>query len=291
MLTNSKSLVILTLFAVLWLENKAHRCGSRHEKTHKKFGKETTKSKASTSTPASTSTTATPIKVSRKCNTGTVPTCECDKNFDSLYYPVPKSGKCKDVFKRLPTTPDYHFLEENCHKAQRTVCRVDSNCESFNLSDNQQPETPSPPPFRTPDVFIFRQNVSAPFCLCDVSSFSMPKSGNCTEYGLHCNKAHALCWDTCTCNEFYVDPTECDPQKCNNAHEPFCVCDIDGGHYPVPESGNCMDYLSNISTTPTYFYRFGSPCYKARNVCKCVVLVGEEKAQCTCNDECVSGCP
>ena len=31
MLTNSKSLVIFTLFVVLWLENKAHRCGSRHE--------------------------------------------------------------------------------------------------------------------------------------------------------------------------------------------------------------------------------------------------------------------
>ena len=93
----------------------------------------------------------------------------------------------------------------------------------------------------------------------------------------------------------YLGRTVCDLKTCKNGSEPFCMCALNYeayfDHYPMSESGNCMDYLSNISTTPIYFYRFGSPCYKARNVCKCVVPVGKEKAQCMCNDECVSGCP
>ena len=145
--TNAKSLVIFILFAVLWLENKARHCGSRHEKTHKKIEK----GKTSTKTPAMT--TATPIKVNPKCNTETVPSCQCGKNdVDSYYYPVPKSGKCKDVFKRLSTTPaDYHFREEKCHKVHRAVCRIDSTCEDSYFIPDDQIGTPPP----TPKEFVF----------------------------------------------------------------------------------------------------------------------------------------
>ena len=282
MSTYSKSLVILTLFAVFLSGNKAHHCGSPHEKVHKKF------EKGKTSRTAPTSTTTKLIKVNPKCNTGTVPSCKCGDRLDNLY-PVPKSGKCADVFnKHLSKTPtDYHFREENCHKAQRPVCVIDSTC--YVLPYNQLPGTPPP----TPDEFIFSQNASKPFCTCgfdnDAKKNPMPKSGNCTErYGLSCYKAQAFCRDTCYCNRLYVDPTKCDPQKCNNASKPFCKCGIDGdAKHPMPKSGNCMDVHKHFKTTPIYYYRYGVPCYTARNVCKCTWW---PETHCECNDECVSGC-
>ena len=215
--TYSKSLVIFTLFTVLWLENKAHRCSFPHEKTQKKFGKEKTSSKKSTA--ALKSTPAKGIKVNSKCNTGTVPSCKCGIStaFDgTYYYPVPKSGNCNDVFKRLSTTKhlsDYHFREEKCHKVQRAVCRIDATCEDENfIPDNHIASYP------TPDEFVLGQNVSKPFCKCgdDGGHYPMPKSGNCTDletktttgasdnwrYDFGCYKAQTLCWDTCYCNEF-----------------------------------------------------------------------------------------
>ena len=269
--TYSKSLVLFTLFAVLWFENKAHH--SPYEKTQKKFKKGMT----STKTSKPTLTTTTPVKVNYKCNTGTVPSCQCD----IYYYPVPKSGNCKDVFKS--TTPDYHFPEEDCHKVQRTVCRVVSYCGDL-IIDDQQFGTPP----QTPDEFLISQNISEPFCKCDIgyksNHYPIPKSGNCTElhgrYGRRCDKARTLCADTCYCNDFYVDPIECDPQTCNNVTEPFCKCGLEGDHYPVPESGNCMDLLKQFSTTPSYYYRFGPGCYKARTVCKCMI-----GSYCECDDE------
>ena len=302
--TCSKSLVIFILFAVLWLELKAHICGFRREKTHKKFGKATTSSKTST---AATTSTSTPAKII-KCNTGTVPSCKCDlSNYDSnnypdgFYYPVPKSGNCTDVFKRSSTTPsDFHFSEENCHKVQRTVCRVDSYCwDASGPDDSILP---------TPDSFIMGQNASAPFCQCCcrpdyVSDYnSMPKSGNCNDllettynYSVGCYKEQTFCSDTCHCNDLYVDPTGCNPQTCNNASEPFCMCayEDDGNYYknyPMLESGNCMDYLKLFSTTPAYSYRSGPPCYKARKVCRCAPTFYNQTAHCACNDECVAGC-
>ena len=282
MTTSSKSLVIFTLFALLWLENKAHDCGSPHEKAHKKFEKR----KTSRTTPAPTP--AKPIKVNFKCNTGTVPSCKCGINTtaidDSYYYQVPKSGKCTDVFKRLSTTPsDYHFREENCHKVQRTVCRVDSYCEDYYIVDGEQLGTPTP----TPDEFLIAQNTSKPFCKCgyDGGHYPMPKNGNCTglgrRLGLNCSKAITLCQDTCYCNSLHVDPTKCDPQTCNNAGKPFCKCGIDN-HYPMPKSGNCMDVSKHFLTTPTWYDPFGLPCRKARNVCKCS---NWPVTYCECKDE------
>ena len=262
--TYSKSLVIFTLFAVLWLENKAHRFGFPHEKTHEKFAKGI-------------------INADFKCNTGTVPSCQCGIGLDSYYYPVPKSGNCKDVFKRLSTTPsDYHFREEECYKVHRAVCTVDSTCdEIFNPAD----QIGTPP--QTPGEFLIGQNISKPFCMCDGGHYPMPKSRNCTDVGLglgtSCTDATTLCRDTCYCNELYVDPTECVPQTCNNATEDFCKCGIDDDHYPVPESGNCMDVLS---TPPTYDYRFGSDCMQMRTVCKCMIDLAKswKNAYCECNE-------
>ena len=51
--TYSKSLAIFILFALLWLENKAHRCGCPREKTHKECKEKSTSTSTSTSTPAS----------------------------------------------------------------------------------------------------------------------------------------------------------------------------------------------------------------------------------------------
>ena len=268
----SESLLIFTLFAVLWLENNAHCGGFTHEKTHKKFGDKKTSTATIKSTPISN-------KFGSKCNTGTVPTCQCDSDNDSLYYPVPKSGNCTDVFKRLPTTSDYHFREENCHKAQRTVCWTDSSCLDYVINQDNQPVQP-------PDEFILIRNASKPFCMCDfIEKRPMPKSGNCAELNnqFSCYKMQTLCRDICNCDNNYVDPTKCDPQTCNNATEPFCMCGIDGDHYPVPESGNCMDV---ISTTPAYNDRFGFSCCKARTVCKCMIL----PPRCNCDHECESGC-
>ena len=284
----SKSLLIFALFAVLWLwlENKAHHCGFTHEKTHKKFDKG--KTSTTTSTPA--------IKFDSKCNTSTVPSCQCTSLSmypQDLYYAVPKSGNCTDVFKRLPTTPDYHFREENCHKVQRPVCRVDSSC--YNITFNQQLGTPPP----SPDEFVFCQNASKPFCQCGIiNDRPMPKSGNCTIYnnqsaaGLGCYKAETLCTDTCYCNNnnFYIDPTKCDPQTCNNAAKPFCICGTGAtaNYYPLPESGNCTDVnflKQHFSTTPAYYYKLGFDCIKARNVCKCTLW---PETHCECNDFCVS---
>ena len=247
MLTNSKSLVIFILFAVLWLENKAHRCRLPREKTHKKFGKETTSSKTSTSTstlaptptpaPTSTSTSRAPITLNPKCNnTSTEPSCQCVKNFDSVYYPVPKSGKCKDVFKRLPTTPtDYHFREDNCHKVQTTVCTVDSYCWENDVTLN-------------PDPDLIDQTTSGLFCSCVYLNRyfdhqPVPKSGKCSDldtlsddngrtmsgdWGRSCTNAQTVCANCY--NNFYVNPTECDPQTCNSASEPFCKCGFDDVH-------------------------------------------------------------
>ena len=146
--TYSKSLVIFTLFVVLWLENKAHYSGfPHHKKTQKKFGE----GKTSISTSKPTPTTATIIKINHKykCNTSTVPSCQC-----GYYYPVPKSGNCKDVFKRLSTIPtDYHFREENCSLVQRPVCSVISSCEDHRTSYQQL--EPLPP---TPYEFLIGQN-------------------------------------------------------------------------------------------------------------------------------------
>ena len=308
MQTCSKSLVIFTLFAVFWLELKAHRCGFPHKKTHKttKLGE----GKSSTTTPATTSTTAKGIKENSKCNTGTVPSCKCDLRDDDnypaayitkgLYYPVPKSGNCTDVFKRSSTTPsDYHFREEKCHKVRRTVCTVDSSC--FYLSNRGEPILP------TPDSFIIGQNTSAPNCECccrdDVfDHLPMPKSGNCTDllettynYSGGCDKMQTFCTDTCHCNDLYVDPTKCDPQTCNNVSaEAFCMCGIEDGHqynnYPMPKSGNCMDNLEIFAITPGIFYRSAPLCYKARKVCKCEPMTYDQTAHCACKDECVSGC-
>ena len=307
MLTNSKSLVILTLFSVLWLENKAHHCGCPHKKTHKRCKEETTSTATSTSmstpeltpipTPTSTTATATQIKVNSKCNTGTEPSCECGIESDtSLYYPVPKSGNCNDVFKRLSTTKhlsDYHFREENCSLVQRTVCGVYTTCDDY-----FEDRLGTPPP--TPYEFISAQNASEPFCLCGYGGggdhYPIPKSGNCTELeikynflgaGYGCYKAQTLCRDNCYCNSYYVDPTKCDPKTCNNATKPFCKCGIEDSdnNYPVPKSGNCMDYLSNNSTTPIYYYRFGAGCYKLRTVCECTKLHESQAAQCLCDDE------
>ena len=281
--TYSKSLVIFTLFAVLWLENKAHRCGFPHEKTHEKFAKGI-------------------INADFKCNTGTVPSCRCGIGLDSYYYPMPKSGNCKDVFKRLSTTPsDYHFREEKCYKVHRAVCRVDSTCENDAFIPDDQIGTPP----QTPDEFLIGQNSSEPFCMCDYdnSLYDMPKSGNCTDLETtsdnKCSgsyyKAENSCRDTCYCNESYVKPTECVPQTCNYATEAFCKCGIDDVHYPVPESGNCMDVIKQLSTTPSpsYQYRFGYHCYKVRTVCKCIDDIAIDALQstdCECNDECESGC-
>ena len=220
MTTFSKSLAIFTLFAVLWLENKAHHCGSRHEKTHKKIEKGKTSTKTSTAAPTSTKQ----IKVNNKCNIGTVPSCQCGIDYDSKYYPVPKSGNCNDVFKRLSTTPaDYHFREENCSKVQRTVCKVDSSCDSiydYRIIDDQQFGTPPP----TPDNFLISQNTSKPFCMCgyDGGNHPIPKSGNCADldlldvikkflttpiynerFGFVCLKARTVCKCTnyCECKE------------------------------------------------------------------------------------------
>ena len=295
MLTNSKSLAIFTLFAVFWLENKAHHCGFPHEKTHKK----TEKAKTSTTTPApkSTSTPAKLIKVNYKCNTGTVPSCQCINSDGSYYYPVPKSGNCKDVFKRLSTTPsNIHFREENCSKVQRTVCRIDYRCDDFTFG-----EIRTPPP--TPDEFVIGQNTSKPFCKCyyDANHYPIPKNGNCTDLEttmsttqtmsdnqrskLFCYKTQAFCRNTCRCNNYYVDPTECDPQTCNNVSEPFCKCGIDDVHYPVPESGDCLDVIKQFSTTEGYQYRFGYTCDKARSVCSC-----KYGNNCRCEEECESTC-
>ena len=287
--TFSKSLVIFTLFAVFWLELKAHRCDVPHEKTHKKIEK------------GKASTTATPIKVYPKCNTKTVPSCKCDlgpdDNYvaDGLYYPVPKSGNCKDVFKRLSTTPsDYHFREEKCHKVQRTVCTVESSC----LDDYSRGK----PTLLTPDSFVIGQNASAPFCECDDGyHLPMPKTRNCTDLEttytipVVCNKMQTYCSDTCHCNELYVDPTKCDPQTCNNvSSEAFCMCtyhdDSSYDNYPMPKSGNCKDDLEIFAITQGIFYRFGPSCYKARKVCKCEPMTYEQTAHCACKDECVAGC-
>ena len=296
--TNAKSLVIFILFAVLCLENKAHRCGFSHKKTHKttKLGK----GKTSTTTPATTSksTTTKPIKVKPKCNTSTVPSCYCGISKlslpdDSLYYSVPKSGNCNDVFKRLSTTSDYHFREENCFKVQRAVCRVDSYCGYMRSTYGEGPTL-------TPGSFIIRSNTSEPFCRCCCrpnTAFDhqpIPKSGNCTDletkynYSVGCSEDLTVCRDICYCNVDYVDLTKCDPQTCNSASEPFCKCGIDNVDYPVPESGNCMDVLKQFSTTPIYFYQPGQgpTCYKARTVCKCKW----PSNQCECGDECVADC-
>ena len=281
--TNSKALLIFTLFTVLWLENKAHRCGFTHEKTQKtmKLG-EGKNSTTTATTPATTSksTAAAPIKINPKCNTGTVPSCQCgpDDLSGFQYYAVPKSGNCTDVFKRLPTTPsDYHFREENCHKAQRTECWTGSTCVS-NFMDEWNPQ---PDPL-TPVEFILSQNASEPFCSCYSDNGPVPKSGVC---GYACNKMQTVCYDICHCNADYVDPTKCDPQTCNNVTaEPFCMCGIDGDHYQMPESGDCMDVIKHFSTTPPYNDRFGFSCYKGRTVCKCTSMPG---TQCECKDECV----
>ena len=295
--TYSKSLVIFTLFAVLWLENKAHHCGSPHEKTHKECNKKTTSA-------------ATPIKVNQKCNTTTLlSSCQCGPDYDFLYYPVPKSGNCNDVFKRLSTTPtDYHFREENCHKVHRAVCSVDSYCWKLDFAFIDKKQTdPTAEEFitlaPTPKEFVFAQNASEPFCTCGFDDhYPMPKSGNCTDLektyrragnrragNKACSKAQTFCRDTCNCNAYYVDPTECNPQTCNNATEAFCTCDINGNdnHYPVPKSGDCMDVLKQFSTTQAYYYYRGVPCYKTRKVCKCTT---SQTTHCVCNDECVSGC-
>ena len=140
----------------------------------------------------------------------------------------------------------------------------------LHFSDKQQPGAPIP----TSDEFIISQNASKPFCQCgfDDDQHPMPKSGNCTDLnrrsGLSCYKAQTLCRDTCTCNDNYVDPTECDPQTCNNATKPFCFCKcgIDNVDYLMPESGNCMDGIKHFSTTPIWYYLFGFPCYKARTM-------------------------
>ena len=272
MQTNSKLLVIFTLFAVLWLENKAHHCRFPHDKTHKKFREGI-------------------IKADFKCNTGIVPSCQCGDGLDNLY-PVPKSGNCKDVFnKHLSKTPtDYHFREENCQKVQRTVCRVDSTCEDGYFIPDDQIGTPP----QTPDEFLIGQNTSDPFCMCgggDNEHYPMPKSGHCSDLDQRstCYKANTLCRDTCFCNNQYVDPIECDPQKCNNATKPFCMCGIngEGNYFPMPKSRNCMDVIKHFKTTPSYYYRFGFPCYTARNVCKCTTFPA---THCECKDECVSGC-
>ena len=291
MTTYSKLLVIFTLFAVFWLENKAHHCP--YEKTHNKFEK----GKTSTTTPAPTP--AKPNKVNFKCNTGTVPSCKCGISTaefdDSLYYSVPKSGNCKDVFNKhlSKTSSDYHFREENCHKVQRTVCRVDSYFEDNYIVDGWErwERLGTTPP--TPDEFLIGQNTSKPFCECGTDHHPMPKSGNCTDLdtaydgmGLSCSKAITLCRDTCYCNNQYVDPTKCDPQTCNNATKHFCMCGIDGSgnYYPMPKSGDCADVYKYFNTTLTYYYAFG---FIARKVCKCTTL---SVTHCECKDEWVSGC-
>ena len=298
--TYSKSLVILILFAVFWLENKAHHCGSPHEKTHKKLEKGKTSTTATTPAPAPTP--AKPIKVNFKCNTGTVPSCKCGISTaaidDSYYYQVPKSGNCKDVFKRLSTTPsDYHFREENCSKVQRAVCSVNSYCEDSTFIPDERIGTPPP----TPDEFVIRQNTSKPFCKCGYDyiknngHYRIPKSGNCIDLetlpenqsaGLSCYKAITLCRDNCYCNNHYVDPTKCDPQTCNNASEAFCKCGIADVHYPVPGSGNYTDLIKHSTTKPSYYYRFGYHCYKARTVCQCRTF---PSTHCECKEECEGG--
>ena len=321
MTTYSKSLLIFTLFAVFCLELKAHHCP--YEKTHNKFEK----GKTSTTTPAPTP--AKPIKVNPKCNTGTVPSCNCGISTkgidDNYYYPVPKSGNCADVFNKhlSKTSSDYHFREENCHKVQRTVCRIDSYCEDNYIVDGEQLGTTPP----TPDEFLIGQNTSKPFCKCGYNGdhYPMPKSRNCTDLdaaydgtGFSCSKAITLCRDTCYCNNQYVDPTKCDPQTCNNATKHFCMCGIDtcycnnqyvdptkcdpqtcnnatkpfcmcgidgsGNYYPMPKSGDCTDVYKYFNTTLTYYYAFG---FIARKVCKCTTL---SVTHCECKDEWVSGC-
>ena len=259
--TCSKSLVIFTLFAVLWLENKAHHCGSPRKKTNKKFDEGKTSSTTPETTSTSTSTTAPLINVDPRCNTGTVPSCKCGidvnnsvvdvDNYDSYYYPVPKSG---NVFKS--TTPDYHFREDNCHKKQRTVCKVSSDCGDFTFGE--QPPVTMPP---TSKRFVLGQYISGePFCKCgyDADHHPIPKSGNCTDLektynlsaGLSCDKARTLCTDTCYCNVFYVVPTECDPQTCNNASKPFCTCGIDDVIIQCQKVEIARTFLSSFQQRP-----------------------------------------
>ena len=104
--TCSKSLVIFTLFAVLWLENKTHHCGFPHEKTHKKFEKGKTSTKTSTAAP----TPAKQIKVNYKCNTRTKPSCKCGKDYDSYYYPCQKveiAMTCLSVCRQYQQTTTF----------------------------------------------------------------------------------------------------------------------------------------------------------------------------------------
>ena len=115
-----------------------------------------------------------------------------------------------------------------------------------------------------------------------------------TSTGIGCNTEQTLCTDTCYCNDSYIDPTGCNPQTCNNVSaEPFCNCagieNDYGNHYSIPESGNCMDVLTQFSTPPTIVdYRSGPTCYKARRVCKCAPTTYDgQTAHCACNDECV----
>ena len=185
-----------------------------------------------------------------------------------------------------PTTTFSKKIAPKCRVC--SVCIVNSWCDAHYFNDYG-----TPPP--TPDVFVLGQHTSGePFCDCGTDHHPIPKSGNCidleTAYdgtGISCYKMQTLCRDTCYCNDNYVDPTKCVPQTCNNVSEPFCKCGIDGDHYSVPESGNCMEVLRLFSTTPTYNDRFGFGCLKMRTVCKCVTWDG---IYCECNDECISGC-
>lgn len=154
-------------------------------------------------------------------------------------------------------------------------------------------------------------NTKELYCYCGIDNYPMPESGNCDDlfnilsttpsyfselkrdHGLTCDGYAKLCSVTCSCDyEQVVDPTPapnptptptpttlCYPQACNNATEPFCLCgnpSIDLAQYSVPESGNCNDLIKLLSTTPSYYYRYGYECFKARTVCKVICSCRKE---------------
>lgn len=291
-----KSLLIFILVAVFLLANEAHYCGCPHKNTNKECKKGKT-------TATLTPTTVTKCD-SHSCNNANKLFCSC--GIDN--YPLPENGNCDDVIKYSSTTPSVF----ECHK-MRKICNVICSCyeEIINDQTHTLNQTPTKPTLCYPETC---DNATKPFCVCgiDLMHYPVPKTGNCNDiskyisttpryyyrYGFGCYKARTVCKVICSCSEEYVyDPTpkpkpttptptwryKCDPQYCNNTNsisKPYCACDINFDHYPVPKSGNCDDVMSKSNL------KNGFPCRKFKTLCHCnVKILPSDPIVCDCHNE------